>query len=212
MTQDEKNEELYKASLSAFFQNELEHDKIILGLSTAGIGFFIAIFQTENREISEVMFISSIVSLVMFSITVLMILAIFVYNKKQIISIIKNSGKSEEIKELTVLDKTKYIPFAIAIMESMIFTLALVFRSINKEKIKMEEKRQVDIAKVSMASQDNYEKRGFSEVSSANDSDTSSSNTTTGDQLNEGFSEISSANQGDQNDSNDSTPEKTENE
>ena len=76
----------------------------------------------------------------------------------------------------------------------------------------MEEKRQVDIAKVSMASQDNYEKRGFSEVSSANDSDTSSSNTTTGDQLNEGFSEISSANQGDQNDSNDNTPEKTENE
>ena len=51
MEQKDKDIELYKASLTAFFQNELEHDKIILGLSTAGIGFFIAILTPFNGSI-----------------------------------------------------------------------------------------------------------------------------------------------------------------
>jgi len=205
LTQEQKNEELYKASLSAFFQNELEHDKIILGLSTAGIGFFIAIFQTQKGNVSELMFISAIVALVMFAITVLMILAIFIYNKKQIISIIKNTGKSDEIKELTILDKTKYIPFAIAIVASMIFTLSLVFQSINKENIKMKDKTKSNVTRDINSFRCNYEKRGFSEVSTANTSETNSSNTTTDSQVNEGFTKVSSPNQGDKNDTNIST-------
>lgn len=179
MTQDEKDEELYKASLSAFFQNELEHDKIILGLSTAGIGFFIAIFQTQEGKISEVMFIASILSLIMFAITILMILAIFVYNKKQIISIIKGSGKSEEIKALSVLDKTKYLPFAFAIISSIIFTLSLIFQSINKENIQMKDTTKSSLTRDSNKSQVTYTKRGFSEVSTANSSEANTSNPTT---------------------------------
>ncbi len=176
ITQNEKDTELYKASLSAFFQNELEHDKIILALSTAGIGFFIAIFKSQEGKISEVMFVTSIIALVMFAITVLMILGIFVYNKKQIISIITNSGKSEEIKELTMLDKTKYIPFGIAIAASMIFTLSLVVQSINKENVKMKDNKKSNVARDLNKSQTSYEKRGFSEVSSANQSDQKDTN------------------------------------
>ncbi len=52
-------------------------------------------------------------------------------------------------------------------------------------------------------------KKGFSEVSSANDSDTDSSGL---EQIDEGFSDISSANQGDEDDSNDSASEDTESE
>ena len=68
MEQKDKDIELYKASLTAFFQNELEHDKIILGLSTAGIGFFIAIFQ-QDKVVSEIMYITSIIALSMFAFT-----------------------------------------------------------------------------------------------------------------------------------------------
>ncbi len=199
LTQNEKDAELYKASLAAFFQNELEHDKIILGLSTAGIGFFIAIFQTQQGKISEVMFISSIISLIMFAITILMILAIFVYNKKQIISIIKGSGKSEEIKALTMLDKTKYLPFAFAIISSMIFTLSLIFQLVNKEDIQMKNTIESSFARDSNKSKTSYEKRGFSEVSSANSREINSSNSTTS-------SQVHTSNQANQNDSNSSSP------
>jgi len=132
MTQDEKDEELYKASLSAFFQNELEHDKIILGLSTAGIGFFIAIFQTQEGKISEVMFIASILSLIMF-----------------------------------------------AIISSIIFTLSLIFQSINKENIQMKDTTKSSLTRDSNKSQVTYTKRGFSEVSTANSSEANTSNPTT---------------------------------
>lgn len=176
MEQKDKDTELYKASLTAFFQNELEHDKIILGLATAGIGFFIAIFQ-QGKVISETMHITSIIALFMFAFTVLIILGIFIFNKKQLISIIINSGKSDEIKELTILDKTKYIPFGIAIICSMIFTLSLIFQSIKNEENRMSKENQ-SINKT-VTAQD-----GFSSIAQANQKP-----------IHEGFSQISSANQ-----------------
>jgi hypothetical protein len=179
-TQNEKDKELYKVSLQAFFQNELEHDKIILTLSVAGIGFFIALFLNKI-QISELMFICIIVSLIMFSITVLMVLGIFYFNKKQIVSIIKGNGKSDEIKELTWLDKFKYLPFAIAIIASMFFTLSLVYKSTGKEIKQMTEKENTQIKKL-----------GYSEISSANNSQASKEQP----QEKKGFSGISSANQG----------------
>jgi len=198
LTQDEKDAELYKASLAAFFQNELEYDKIILGLSTAGIGFFIAIFQAQDKAISEVMFFTSLIALMMFSITVIIILFIFHYNKKQALSIIKGSGKSEEIKILKILDEIKYYPFAIAIITSFIFSLSLIFQSKNKENIQMKNTTKSGFTRDGNKSNASYEKRGFSEVSSANSSKTNSSNSTTDNQAN-------MPNQADQNDSNSSS-------
>ena len=192
MEQKDKDIELYKASLTAFFQNELEHDKIILGLSTAGIGFFIAIFQ-QDKVVSEIMYIASIIALSMFAFTVLIILGIFIFNKKQLISIIANSGKSDEIKELTLLDKTKYIPFGIAILCSVIFTLSLIFQSIKYEEKNMSKDNKV-------VSQSIYTQDGFSSISQANQkpvhegfSEVSTANQQTGQK---GFSEVSTANQG----------------
>lgn len=67
MEPSKKEEELYKASLQAFFQNELEHDKTVLGLSTAALGCYIAIFQSD-KVISEVIFITSIIIIFVFAI------------------------------------------------------------------------------------------------------------------------------------------------
>ncbi|NBK98196.1 MAG: hypothetical protein EOM50_09270 [Erysipelotrichia bacterium] len=163
MEPSKKEEELYKASLQAFFQNELEHDKTVLGLSTAALGFYIAIFQSD-KEISEVMFITSIIAIVMFAITILLILLIFIYNKKLLMSIIKTSGKGEEIKELSILDKTKYIPFAMGILMSIIFTLSLIYQSKPKELVIMAENQ----SKQEQSKSSSYKERAFNGIVSSN--------------------------------------------
>lgn len=123
-----KNHELYKASLSAFFKNEADNDKLILGLSVAGIGFFISLL-TEPNEINTIMSCLIILSLVTFSLTVFFVLRIFYYNKKQILRIIESTGEEvSEISELVKLDKIKYISFCIAIITAIIFTIFLIFQ------------------------------------------------------------------------------------
>lgn len=129
LTQDEKDKELYKVALPAFFQNELENDKTILGLCTASIGFYIAIFQT-NMKVTELMFIVSQIALAMLLITIIIILYIFVLNRKQILSIVLNNGRSDEDKILEKLDEYKYYPFAIAMISSVIFAYSIIFQSI----------------------------------------------------------------------------------
>ena len=66
MTQDEKNKELYKASLPAFFANELEADKTILSIAVAAIGFYMALFLNKDFQITEFMFIIILLSLISF--------------------------------------------------------------------------------------------------------------------------------------------------
>ncbi|RUM46281.1 MAG: hypothetical protein DSY46_00240, partial [Hydrogenimonas sp.] len=60
--QKDKDEELYKAALQAFFKNELENDKTILNLSIAAIGFFMALFVNKKFQITEIMFITSTIA------------------------------------------------------------------------------------------------------------------------------------------------------
>jgi hypothetical protein len=128
----DKNEELYKASLSAFFTNELEADKTILGLSVAAIGFFMALFLNKDLQITELMFITIALAQISFIITSAIILMIFKYNKKLILHIIETTGATEKEPELlALLDKWKYIPFVMGILFSIIFTLSLMFEKMN---------------------------------------------------------------------------------
>lgn len=131
MTQDEKDIELYKASLPAFFTNELEADKTILGLSVAAIGFYMALFLNKDLQVTEPMFITIIIALTSFLIVSSMILAIFIQNKKQLLHIVETTGGIEEDALLEFLDKWKYLPFAIGILFSIIFTLSLMYSKIN---------------------------------------------------------------------------------
>jgi hypothetical protein len=138
MSQEEKESELnkahelYKASLSAFFTNELEADKTILGLSVAAIGFFMALFLNKELQITELMFITIVLAQISFIITSAIILMIFTYNKKLILHIIETTGAAEKEPELlALLDKWKYIPFVMGILFSIIFTLSLMFEKVN---------------------------------------------------------------------------------
>lgn len=131
LTQYEKNAELYKASLEAFFNNELESDKTILGLSVAAIGFYMALFLNKDLQITGIMFISIIVSLLCFLLVSGMILLIFIRNKKQLLHIVETTGGIKEDTTLEFLDKWKYLPFVIGIACSIIFTILLMFTKIH---------------------------------------------------------------------------------
>ncbi len=166
ITQEEKEKELYKASLPAFFMNEIETDKIILTLSVGAIGFYSALLTGKNILLTEIMFISMILAVILYGVTVAMVIGVFAQNKKQLISIISTNGKGEEDPHLTFLDKHKYKPFMSAIVFSIVFMLALMYNNINKkESLVSEENYEPNISNIEGLKNSN---EGFSEVVTAN--------------------------------------------
>ena len=145
MTNEEKEKELYKASLPAFFMNEIETDKNILTLSVGIIGFYSVLLTGKDFVLSEIMFISLIIAILFSGVTIAMVLSVFAQNKKQLLSIISTNGKGEEDPHLSFLDKHKYKPFAIAIIASIVFMLALIYENVNKKEIDSKEKNEVKI-------------------------------------------------------------------
>ena len=145
MTNEEKEKELYKASLPAFFMNEIETDKNILTLSVGIIGFYSVLLTGKDFVLSEIMFISLIIAILFLGVTIAMVLSVFAQNKKQLLSIISTNGKGEEDPHLSFLDKHKYKPFAIAIIASIVFMLALIYENVNKKEIDSKEKNEVKI-------------------------------------------------------------------
>lgn len=169
MTDDEKEKELYKASLPAFFMNEVETDKIILTLSVGAIGFYSALLTSKKMLYSDVIFISMIISVILYGITVAMVISVFVQNKKQLLSIIATNGKSEENPYLSFLDGHKYKPFIGAVAFSIIFLFALLFENIYKEKVPMSNNQNVVKSKITKVE---LSREGFSEVVKANSKNT----------------------------------------
>ena len=145
MTNEEKEKELYKASLPAFFMNEIETDKNILTLSVGIIGFYSVLLTGKDFVLSEIMFISLIIAILFSGVTIAMVLSVFAQNKKQLLSIISTNGKGEEDPHLSFLDKHKFKPFAIAIIASIVFMLALIYENVNKKEIDRKEKKEVKI-------------------------------------------------------------------
>lgn len=188
MDQKQKNEELYKAALPAFFNNELESDKTLLGLSIAAIGFFMALFINKDFHITEMMFITIFIALLSFLLTSAMILLVFIRNKKQLMEIIAKTGEAGEDTMLEFLDKWKYLPFVIGIGSSVLFTLSLMFTNIHQKEHNME---QTDKQSVIQPDHSNNISEGLSGLTTANSSG----------HITKGFSGITTANQA-QSDSN----------
>lgn len=145
MTNEEKEKELYKASLPAFFMNEIETDKNILTLSVGIIGFYSVLLTGKDFILSEIMFISLIIAILFSGVTIAMVLSVFAKNKKQLLSIISTNGKGEEDPHLSFLDKHKYKPFAITVIASIVFMFALIYENVNKKEIDRKEKKEVKI-------------------------------------------------------------------
>lgn len=183
LTQYEKNAELYKASLEAFFNNELESDKTILGLSVAAIGFYMALFLNKDLQITGIMFSAIVVSLLCFLIVSGMILWIFIHNKNQLLHIIETTGGIKEDPTLDLLDKWKYWPFVIGMVCSIIFTILLMLTKIHdggKPMAGSSKASQTNESISGIVKSNNPNpnpQTGFSGVGSANKGETNKSNT-----------------------------------
>jgi len=181
MEQKEKEEELYKAALQAFFKNELENDKTLLNLSIAAIGFFMALFVNKKFQITEIMFITSTIAVCSFLISSGIILFIFKKNKDQVLEIIKNIGKSSEDPVLDLLDRWKYLPFIVGVVSSVIFSLSLIFTNLSTKEV-LVNKNQSNIEDVSkgqgVMSHANKRERGFSGISDATQNGTKNNSNT----------------------------------
>jgi len=164
MDQKEKDEELYKVALQAFFKNELENDKTILNLSIAAIGFFMALFVNKKFQITEIMFITSTIAVCSFLISSGIILLIFKRNKKQVLEIIKTTGKAAEDPILVLLDRWKYLPFIVGVISSVIFSLSLTFTNLTTKEVSMSGNQK----KIESESKVKSVNKGFSGISNAN--------------------------------------------
>jgi uncharacterized protein YacL len=165
MSDEEKELELYKASLPAFFMNEVETDKIILTLSVGAIGFYSALLTSKHMLYTEVIFVSMIISVVLYGVTIAMVIGVFTQNKKHLLSIIENNGKGKENPHLTFLDNHKYKPFIGAVVFSIIFMLALLFENIHKEGVPMSDNKSVKKVEITKGQ---LSREGFSEIVKAN--------------------------------------------
>lgn len=188
MDQKQKNEELYKAALPAFFNNELESDKTLLGLSIAAIGFYMALFINKDIYFTAMMFICTTTSLLSFFITSAMILLVFMRNKKQLMKIIVTTGKADEDSLLDFLDKWKYFPFVIGVIASVVFTISLMYANLKVKEEQMDKPINTKIVQPGRATNDGIsglmkanqsEQRGISGVSAANQSGSQQTTSTT---------------------------------
>ena len=105
MTQDEiddqKKIEFYAASVAAWYESSLEHDKSLLTLSAGGIGLLITLLTTVGLGTSEalVLYVGAIIS---FVVSLVSILFVFRGNQKHIEDILsgKNQGTDPVLSRL----------------------------------------------------------------------------------------------------------------
>lgn len=130
--ENQKHVEYYAASVNAWFNTSLEHDKNLLALSAGGIGLLLTLLTTVGLSSAEslVLYIGAIAS---FVVALVAILIIFRRNR----TYIENTlfGKSSNDPVLTKLDLTALWAFGIGVVFTAIIGIAAALHSYStKEK------------------------------------------------------------------------------
>ena len=129
--QTEQEKTTYKAAVEALFQNEIESDKILLGVSSGAMGLLATLLQHSEYEFL-ILFILSSLCFLSFGITILCIIKSLLNNKKQILQIIKDNGKMKEIPELERFNRYKYFSFSVGLLLfSLFFMISFILSEIN---------------------------------------------------------------------------------
>ena len=137
MTQEEienqKRVEYYAASVNAWFNTSLEHDKSLLTLSAGGIGLLLTLLTAVGLSSAEalVLYIGAIAS---FVVALIATLVIFRRNRTHIEEILSGKSTSND-PLLTKLDATTLWAFGIGVLFSAIIGIAAAVHSYStKEK------------------------------------------------------------------------------
>ena len=138
MTQDEiddqKKIEFYAASVAAWYESSLEHDKSLLTLSAGGIGLLITLLTTVGLGTSEalVLYIGAICS---FVVSLVSILFVFRGNQRHIEDILSSKNQGADLM-LSKLDGTAIWSFGIGVVFTAVIGISAAIHSFTtKEKI-----------------------------------------------------------------------------
>ena len=138
MTQDEiddqKKIEFYAASVAAWYESSLEHDKSLLTLSAGGIGLLITLLTTVGLGTSEalVLYVGAIIS---FVVSLVSVLFVFRRNQNHIEDVL--SGKNQGTDPvLSRLDRIAIYSFGLGVVFTAVIGISAAIHSFSsKERI-----------------------------------------------------------------------------
>ncbi len=168
-----QNEEIHKTALSAFVQNGLEQDKILLSLNVASIGFFINFLTTFKIESKSdlMMLIIICLSILCFLISTASVLWSFYENKVYLKALL--NGNFQDNKLLSILEKIGLWTFILGIIFGVIFSIFLVVNNIKLKEQNME--NQVKVIKTEKLNEKNLNELASHLNNSTNDKKTNES-------------------------------------
>jgi len=114
--------EFYAASVEAWFNTRIEHDKSLLTLSAGGIGLLITLLTTVGASSLQTLLLYGF-AILFFLVCIISILFIFKRNSDHLVRVIQ--GKEEKNILLQFLDKTALYSFIIAILLSSILAISI---------------------------------------------------------------------------------------
>ena len=125
--ENQKEVEFYAASVNAWFNTSLEHDKSLLTLSAGGIGLLLTLLTTAGLSSAEalILYIGAITS---FVVALVAILIVFRRNRTHIEEILSRKSKSND-PLLTKLDTTALWAFGIGVLFTAIIGIATAVHS-----------------------------------------------------------------------------------
>jgi len=125
--ENQKEVEFYAASVNAWFNTSLEHDKSLLTLSSGGIGLLLTLLTTAGLSSAEAL-ILYIGAITIFVVALVAILIVFRRNRTHIEEILSRKSKSND-PLLTKLDTTALWAFGIGVLFTAIIGIATAVHS-----------------------------------------------------------------------------------
>lgn len=124
---DQKRIEYYAASVAAWYESSLEHDKSLLTLSAGGIGLLITLLTTVGLSTAEalVLYIGAITS---FVISLVSILFVFRGNQRHIEDILSTKNQGTD-PSLSKLDTTAMFSFGIGVVFTAVIGISAAIHS-----------------------------------------------------------------------------------
>ena len=119
---DKQDIEFYAASVEAWFNTRIEHDKSLLTLSAGGIGLLITLLTTVGASSIQILLLYGF-AILFFLVCIISILVIFKRNSDHLVRVIQ--GKEEKNILLQFLDKIALCSFIIAILLSSILAISI---------------------------------------------------------------------------------------
>jgi hypothetical protein len=139
----QKDIQHYSASVTAWFDSALEHDKSLLTLAAGGIGLLLTLLTTVG--------VSSCVALVLYALaiaafltTIVCVLFIFKRNKTHIEEVIHGARIGGD-RVLTILDVVASISFGFGALLAAVIGVVSATSSFTNRSIEMSNKERIDI-------------------------------------------------------------------